>query len=108
MKKLTESQVDDLLKLKYGKLATAPGHRAYVSNKVLAKIFGVSQHVLAAAIRVRFERHRLKNLPLLQKLRPPPKSVVPYQHFEGRQRFGLKFLKEHHVKWITNEHTLKE
>ena len=39
MKKLTEDQVDDLLKLKFGKLVEESGHRAYVSNKVLGKIF---------------------------------------------------------------------
>ena len=39
MKKLSEDQIDDLLKLKFGKLVEEPGHRAYISNKVLGKIF---------------------------------------------------------------------
>ena len=41
MKRLTEAQVDDLLKLKFGKVVTEPGHTAYVSNAVLGKIFGI-------------------------------------------------------------------
>ena len=39
MKKLSEDQIDDLLKLKFGELVEEPGHRAYISNKVLGKIF---------------------------------------------------------------------
>ena len=32
MKRLTEEQVDDLLKLRFGKVVTEPGHTAFVSN----------------------------------------------------------------------------
>ena len=32
MKKLSEEQIDDLLKLKFGSLVTASGSPAYVSN----------------------------------------------------------------------------
>ena len=39
MKKLSDEQVDDLLKLKFGKIVEETGHKAYVSNKVLGKIF---------------------------------------------------------------------
>ena len=42
MKKLNEEQLDDLLKLKFGKLVTESGSTAYVSNQTLAKIFNVS------------------------------------------------------------------
>ena len=55
MKRLTEEQVDDLLKLKFGKVVTEPGHRAYVSNAVLAKIFEVPASTIAWLQQVRFE-----------------------------------------------------
>ena len=55
MKKLTETQVDDLLKLRFGKLVTEPGHTAYVSNAVLGKIFGIPTSIVARLQRVRFE-----------------------------------------------------
>ena len=42
MKQFSEQQVDDIIKLKFGKLVDAPGHTSYVSNKILGKIFGVS------------------------------------------------------------------
>ena len=52
MKKLTEQQIDDLLKLKFGKVITEPGHTAFVSNKILAKIFKISEHSVAYMLRV--------------------------------------------------------
>ena len=42
MKVFTEQQVDDLIKLKFGSLVTERGHRSYVSNPVLGKLFKVS------------------------------------------------------------------
>lgn len=30
------------------------------------------------------------------------------QHFKGRKRFGIKFLKPHHISWIISEQTLKK
>ena len=47
MKRLTDEEVDDLLKLRFGKVVTEPGHTAYVSNAVLAKIFGVPAATIA-------------------------------------------------------------
>ena len=58
MKRLTEEQVDDLLKLKFGKVVTEPGHRAYVSNAVLSKIFDVPTSTIALLQQMRYERHR--------------------------------------------------
>ena len=107
MKRLTEAQVDDLLKLRNGKLVTEPGHTAYVSNAVLAKIFGVPASTIAWLQQVRFEQHRQKNLPLMQKLKPLKKSVVPHQRFEGRKHFGRRFLKPHEVSWLVNAEKLR-
>ena len=42
MKDFTEQQVDDLIKLKFSRLVESKEHTSYVSNRVLAKIFGVS------------------------------------------------------------------
>ena len=42
VKKLTESQVDDLIRLKFGSLVTFADNKQYVSNAVLGKIFGIS------------------------------------------------------------------
>ena len=43
MKLFTETQIDDLIKLKFGKIVTEAGHPAFVSNSTLGKIFGVSE-----------------------------------------------------------------
>ena len=107
MKRLTEEQVDDLLKLKFGKVVTEPGHTAYVSNAVLSKIFDVPTSTIAWLQQVRFEQHRQKNMPLMQKLKPLKKSVVPHQRFEGRKNFGRRFLKPHEVSWLVNAETLR-
>ena len=42
MKKLTEQQVDDLLKLKFGALVASYPRTSHLSNKFLGKLFGVS------------------------------------------------------------------
>ena len=48
----------------------------------------------------RFEAVRRKQLPLLKRLRLPPKHA-------GRQRWGLRFLKKHEVEWATSSSTLR-
>ena len=57
MKRLTEAQVDDLLKLRYGKVVTEPGHTAFVSNAVLGKIFGCSRDHIRYICNARFEKN---------------------------------------------------
>ena len=44
VKPLTETQIDDLIKLKFGRLVTSANNKQFVSNAVLAKIFGISAH----------------------------------------------------------------
>ena len=39
---ITEQQVDDLIKLKFGRLVTSENNKQYISNAILGKIFGVS------------------------------------------------------------------
>ena len=66
MKEFTEQQVDDIIKLKFGKLVTEPGHKQYVGNQVLGKIFGVSDFRIRQLYLARFEKVRISRLPLLQ------------------------------------------
>ena len=42
MKIFSEQQIDDIIKLKFGKLVTEVGHTSYVGNQHLAKLFKVS------------------------------------------------------------------
>ena len=42
VKHFSKQQVDDLIKLKFGRLVTSSDHVQYVSNETLGKIFGVS------------------------------------------------------------------
>ena len=43
MKHYTKEQVDDLIKLKFGRLVESLPNNAYVSNRVLGKLFSCSQ-----------------------------------------------------------------
>ena len=43
MKEFTDKIIDDIIKIKFGRLVSEPGHPAFVSNQVLGKIFGVSE-----------------------------------------------------------------
>ena len=42
MKLFTDSMIDDLIKLKFGKLVTSVDNPSFVSNRVLGQIYGVS------------------------------------------------------------------
>ena len=55
MKLFTDSMIDDLIKLKFGKLVDEPGHTQYVSNAVLGKVFGVSASQIRKLYMSRFE-----------------------------------------------------
>ena len=67
-KQLSESQVDDLIRLKYGQYVTHPSHYSWVSNVVLGKIFGISAGSVRHQYMKRFEQLRVQGLPLLQQL----------------------------------------
>ena len=55
VKKLTGAQVDDLIKLRYGRLVTSADHTAYVSNDALGKIFGISGSQVRRIYMARFQ-----------------------------------------------------
>ena len=67
VKKLTEAQVDDLIKLRYGRLVTSADHTAYTSNATLGKIFGISSSQVRRLYLARFQAIADQQLPLLLK-----------------------------------------
>ena len=88
MKEFSEQQVDDIIKLKFGKLVSEPGHRQYVSNRVLGKIFGASASKIRLLYLARFEKIRIDKMPLLERLQRSARQ-------QPRTNFGLRFLKPH-------------
>ena len=69
MKEFSEQQVDDIIKLKFGKLVSEPGHKQYASNQVLGQIFGVSSSKIRELYLARFQKAKDQDLSLLEKLR---------------------------------------
>ena len=65
MKNFSEEQVDAIIKLKFGKLVDEPGHRQYVSNAVLGKIFKCSATHIYRQYTNRFNKIKRKDMPLL-------------------------------------------
>ena len=55
MKEFTDNQIDDILKLKFGKIVTSSDHTSYVSNRILGKIFGLSAEKIRLLYISRFE-----------------------------------------------------
>ena len=55
VKQLSEKQVDDIIKMKYGSLVTSTQHIQYVSNATLGKIFGVSATKIRELYMARFQ-----------------------------------------------------
>ena len=86
VKKLKDSQVDDLIKLKYGRLVTSADHTAYVSNAALGKIFGISGSQVRRLYIARFYSIADQQLPLLLQF---TKQMERHR----RKRWGLKFLR---------------
>ena len=59
MKIFTEQQVDDLIKLKFGRLVTERGHQSFVSNQLLGRLFKVSGTQIRRLYLERFESIRI-------------------------------------------------
>ena len=100
MKEFTESQVDDLIKLKFGDLVTSADHTSYVPNRVLGKLFGVSGTKIRELYMDRFEKLDRRRRPLLQRLRQ-------MQQEPPRKRWGIRFLQPHMIRWLTSPGTLR-
>ena len=56
MKVYSEPQVDDFIKLKFGRLVTEHGHPSYVSDRRLGKLFGCSGSKIRQLYLARFEK----------------------------------------------------
>ena len=78
--------MDDIIKLKFGSLATSAERKQYASNAVLAKIFGVSATKIREVYTARFQSIADKQMSFLQQLHNQKKK-------HARQRWGLRFLK---------------
>ena len=68
MKTFTEAQVDKVIRLKYGFLATSKPATQYVSDDVLAKLFKCSASHIRRQYMGRFEKIALKSKPLLEQM----------------------------------------
>ena len=101
MKLFSEAQVDDIIRLKFGRLVTELQHRSYVPDSTLAKIFKVSASTIRRQYTNRFEKIRVSKLPLLERLRLAAKQ-------EPRKNFGKRFLKSHQITWLTSARTLRQ
>ena len=100
MKEFTKQQVDDIIKLKFGWLVTSAHHTSYVPNRVLGQLFSCSGSHIRRLYMARFEAARTVNLSFLMHQQRQKAQ-------EGRQNFGLRFLKPHEIKWATSANTLK-
>ena len=68
VKHFSKQQVDDLIKLKFGRLVTSANRVQYASNATLGKIFGVSASKIRELYAARFKSIADKQLPFLQQL----------------------------------------
>lgn len=100
-KPLTEQQVTDLVKLKFGREVSSHHNLSYASNAKLAKIFGISATKVRELYLARFEEMWQKQLPFLQRLRAMKPAVQ-------RKRWGYRFLKPHEVDWLVSNRTLRQ
>jgi hypothetical protein len=57
-----------MVRLKFGQLVDKVGHRQYVTNAVLGKIFKVSASKIRQLLMGRFEKVRVSKLSLLERL----------------------------------------
>ena len=55
MKDITKEQVEDILKLRYGKVVDSAKNTAYASYKTLARIFNMSRSKIYHLCQKRFE-----------------------------------------------------
>ena len=68
MKNFSNEQIEDMIRLRYGRCVTTSKHTAYVSYKILGKIFGVSGSKAYHICRKRFQEEQQKELPLIKQL----------------------------------------
>ena len=72
--KFTESQIDDLIRLKWGRLVDDASGPTLTSNAALAKVFRVSTSKIRELYMSRFNEIRRGRLTFVERLRLPPKN----------------------------------
>ena len=100
VKQFTDDQVDDLIKLKFGRMVASADNVQYVSNNTLGKIYGDSATKIRQLYMDRFKSIQDKELPFLQQFM---KQMQKYP----RRRWGLRFLKPHEIEWLVDGRTLR-
>ena len=61
MKEFTDQQIQDIIKLKLGKIVTSANNATYISNKVLGKLYGVSSSKIRQLYLTNFAAVNKKN-----------------------------------------------
>ena len=69
MKEFSEAKVDDILRIKYGRLVTDGNHTAHATNTTIGKVFGVSGSKIRQLCLERFNKNRRKFLPLNEQMK---------------------------------------
>ena len=67
VKQFSEAQVDDIIKLKFGRLVTSPHHVSYASDARLGRIFGASASKVRQLYMGRFQAVKDQQLPFTQR-----------------------------------------
>ena len=65
VKHFTERQVDDIIRMKFGKMVTSADNVQYASNETLGQIYGVSSTKIRELYMHRFQQIQVKELPFL-------------------------------------------
>ena len=68
MKEYTDQQIQDIIKLKFGKMVTSANHTSYISNRILGKLYGVSGSKVRRLYMDYFAAANKKEQSLMQRL----------------------------------------
>ena len=61
MKEFTNQQIQDIIKLKFGKMVTSNNNATYISNRILGKLYGVSSTKIRELYMTHFAAANKKN-----------------------------------------------
>ena len=89
-----------MIRLKFGALVTTMAPVSYVSNNKLGKIFKCSGAHIRKLYLERFEKIRQRNISLQEKL-------LQAKRKPARQNYGVRFLRQDQIEWLTKSSTLK-
>ena len=95
MKVYSDLQVDAMMNLRFGSLLTKDPKTCFLSYASLGKLFKCSGNKVRNLILARLEKMKKKDLPLLGQLNQATERAQ-------RQRWGMRFLRPHHIDWLTS------